>query len=119
MHRRNAIVAALVFSAVFAWQGVMSLGVTRVTPVAAAGPTLANPILFVTQVPIPFDPLSTVTTFANHLGSVYASGRGGDLWIRYQDGTLKNLTKAAGFGSPDGLQGTSSIAVRDPAMYWD
>src|SRR5918911_1515350 len=64
----------------------------------AAGPTLPNPILFVTHVPTPYDVLTTVTIFGNHTGDVHAAGRGGDLWLRYADGTLKNLTAAAGFG---------------------
>lgn len=119
MHRRNAIISGFVFLAIFALLGLFGRNASPVTPVAAAGPTLGNPILFITQVPIPSDALTTQTTFANHIGSVYASGRGGDLWIRYPDGTLKNLTKMAGFGSPDGLQGPSSIAVRDPSVYWD
>src|SRR5207253_7053319 len=43
--------------------------------------------------------------------------RGGDLYIRYPDGTLKNLTKAAGYGV-DGLQGDGAIAVRQPCVDW-
>jgi hypothetical protein len=89
--------------------------------VRAAGPALANPILFVTHVPTPFDVLTTVTTFGNHLGDVHAAGRGGDLWLRLADGTLVNLTQRAGLGStdPGGFQGASSIAVRDPSVSWD
>jgi len=85
----------------------------------AAGPTLANPLLFVTHVPTPYDVITTVTTFNNHTGDVHAAGRGGDLWLRYADGTLKNLTAAAGFGVASGLQSANSIAVRDPSVSWD
>ena len=46
------------------------------------------------------------------------TGRGGDLWIRYPDGSLKNLTAAAGFGQA-GLQGAKAIQVRDPAVHWN
>jgi len=31
--------------------------------------------------------------------------RGGALWIRYEDGTLRNMTAAAGYGAPPGFQG--------------
>lgn len=46
--------------------------------------------------------------------------RGGDLWIRYPDGSLKNLTALAGYGStnPDGFQDDNAIAVRDPSVHW-
>lgn len=89
-------------------------------PVASAtAPTLANPLLFVSHVPTPADAQTVVTTFGNHEASPYAAGRGGDLWIRYADGTLRNLTAAAGYGVATGFQGANAIAVRDPAVYWD
>lgn len=37
--------------------------------------------------------------------------------IRYPDGSLRNLTKEAGFGM-DGLQGANAIAVREPTVHW-
>ncbi|MCB1643450.1 MAG: hypothetical protein KDI37_17100, partial [Xanthomonadales bacterium] len=43
---------------------------------------------------------------------------GGDLWIRYPDGSRRNLTAEAGFGS-SGQQGSNAIAVRDPAVHWN
>ena len=87
-------------------------------PVAAAGP-LQNPILFVTQVPTPGDPFaSRLSTFANHIPNLGAVPRGGDLMIRYPNGTLRNLTKEAGFGV-DGLQGPNAIAVREPTVHWN
>jgi len=76
-----------------------------------------NPIAFVTQVPIPGDFCALTSTFCNQQGNIDSTGRGGDLWIRYPNGTLKNLTQAAGFGQT-GLQGQSSIAVRDPSVHW-
>ncbi len=80
---------------------------------------LPNPILFVTQVPIAADFTTIGSTFGNHLGALNAVGRGGDLWIRYPDGTFKNLTAAAGYGIATGLQaGANAIAVRDPAVHW-
>jgi hypothetical protein len=83
---------------------------------ALALPT--NPVVFVTQPPWPSDFTTVNATFGNHLAAMSSVPRGGDLYIRYPDGTLKNLTQAAGYGSA-GMQGASAIAVRDPAVYWD
>lgn len=76
-----------------------------------------NPVVFVTQVPVPADFATIGSTFGNHIPSPNAAIRGGDLWIRYPDGTLKNLTQAAGFGT-DGFQGSNAIAVRNPQVHW-
>ncbi len=84
----------------------------------AAGPILSNPILFVTQPPLPSDFTTINSVFGNHQADMQSAMRGGDLWIRYGDGTLKNLTATAGYGM-SGLQGANAIAVRDPALYWD
>ena len=78
---------------------------------------LPNPILFVTQVPVPGDFTSIGSVFGNQQGSAQSVARGGDLWIRYGDGSLKNLTQSAGYGV-SGLQGASSIAVREPSVHW-
>src|ERR1700686_3329105 len=91
---------------------------------AAAG--LVNPVLFVTQVPIPRELnstvsntfLSVVTIFGNHLPDTAHAARGGDLWLAYTTGTLLNLTRAAGYGL-NGVQHTNGTAVRDPQIYWD
>jgi hypothetical protein len=82
---------------------------------AVAGPT--NPILFVTQVPIPGDFASIASTFGNHSPALESCGRGGDLYIRYADGTVKNLTRAGGYGRW-GAQFTNGIAVRQPCVHW-
>ncbi len=79
----------------------------------------ANPILFVTQVPMVADFLTVASTFGNHDGSPAAVARGGDLWIRYPDGALRNLTSEAGYGDPEGFQGADAIAVRDPCVHWN
>src|SRR5437016_4374560 len=79
--------------------------------------TLPNPILFVTQVPIPNDTTTITSVFGNHQSTTASCGRGGDLYILYTDGTSKNLTAASGYGN-SGLQGSNSIAVRDPYMHW-
>ncbi|HEX4952703.1 MAG TPA: hypothetical protein VF017_04840 [Thermoanaerobaculia bacterium] len=76
------------------------------------------PILFVTQVPIPGDFATVGSVFANHMASMQQVGRGGDLWIRYPNGTQRNLTQEAGYGMT-GFQGAAAISVRDPAVHWD
>ncbi len=85
---------------------------------AVAAPSLTNPILFVTQYPISADFTTIGSVFGNHRGGMQAAGRGGDLWIRYPDGSSRNLTAEAGLGS-SGFQGASAISVRDPAVSWD
>jgi len=77
-----------------------------------------NPILFVTQVPVPADFTTIGAVFGNHKAGLQDVSRGGDLWVRYPDGTLRNLTKEAGYGD-EGQQGAKAIAVRDPSVYWD
>lgn len=83
----------------------------------AGSPDLPNPILFVSQMPIAADFATIGSVFANHRPGLQAVGRGGDLYIRYGDGTLRNLTAEAGYGDI-GFQGANSIAVRDPAVHW-
>lgn len=85
---------------------------------ASSDTAAANPILFVTQVPVPADFTTIGSVFGNHRANLDSVTRGGDLWIRYPDGTLKNLTAAAGYGDA-GMQGANAIAVRDPAVHWD
>lgn len=84
--------------------------------VVAAQPT-EWPILFVTQVPATgFSAVSA--TFNNHTPRLDDAPRGGGLWIRYPDGTLRDLTAAAGYGQ-SGQQGAAGIAVREPCVHWD
>lgn len=77
----------------------------------------AGDIVFVGQVPWPFDFANFASTFGNHRASTNDAPRGGDLFIRYSNGSIKNLTRLAGYGR-DGFQGTNGIAVRDPAVHW-
>lgn len=77
-----------------------------------------NPILFVTQMPISQDFATIGSVFANHRARIDKVGRGGDLYIRYANGTLRNLTQEAGYGSVGVHQGTDAIAVRDPHVHW-
>jgi hypothetical protein len=84
----------------------------------APGPVTRYPILFVTQTPVQADRAARLSAFANHLTSVDQVPRGGDLMLRYPDGSLRNLTGEAGLGS-DGAQGPNAIAVREPAVHWN
>ncbi|HSX61921.1 MAG TPA: hypothetical protein VLF18_17165 [Tahibacter sp.] len=95
-----------------------AVAVALVVAGAAGAQQLPNPILFVTQYPVPDDFATIGAVFANHLGDIDVAGRGGDLYIRYPSGTLRNLTQEAGFGNA-GAQRANSIAVRDPAVSWD
>lgn len=88
------------------------------TPVAGVVKTTANPVLFVTQVPSAAF-LNVSSAFGAIQTSVQQTPRGGDLWIRYPDGSLRNLTAEAGFGMPSGSQdGANAIAVRQPTVHW-
>ena len=88
---------------------------TKATSTPAA---VVNPILFVTQVPTAGEIFASRTSiFANHRPEIESVPRGGDLMIRYPDGTVKNLTALAGFGQ-SGQQGANAIAVRDPSVHW-
>ncbi|MBK6289371.1 MAG: hypothetical protein IPJ33_05405 [Gammaproteobacteria bacterium] len=83
------------------------------SPAALAG---AGPILFVTQVPwVGFTTIAEA--FGTQRAEMQSVPRGGDLWIRYPDGTLRNLTQEAGFGST-GSQDVTGIAVRQPVVHW-
>src|SRR5215470_17974148 len=91
------------------------LGLIILSPGAFAGPT--NAILFVTQTPIPADFATIGSVFGNHRASPDSCGRGGDLYIRYPDGSVTNLTRLAGYGRW-GSQFTNGIAVRQPSVHW-
>jgi len=77
------------------------------------------PILFVTQVPTPGDFTAVASVFGNHQPGLQETPRGGDLWILYPNGALRNLTQLAGYGVATGFQGPTSIAVREPAVHWN
>lgn len=106
----------------------LSLALGAISSTAVDGPVaqarkavqVTNPILFVTQVPLPSGDAfaSRTSTFANHLGSMDSVPRGGDLMIRYPDGSLRNLTREAGFGDAGVQQGANAIAVREPSVHW-
>lgn len=80
---------------------------------------LANPILFVAQFPIASDFTTIGSTFGNHRSGMEHVGRGGDLYLLRPDGTLRNLTREAGYGTANTFQGATAIAVRDPHVHWN
>jgi hypothetical protein len=96
--RRRSALAALV-----------ALGIA--TPSAAQIP---YPILFVTQTPNGGDFANLLSTFGTHRGDTESAPRGGDLWVLHPDGTRRNLTAEAGYGSAG-----HEIAVRDPSPHPD
>lgn len=110
---RTALLCSLFLGGVYASDSSIS-----VVQTSKGGPQLPNPVLFATQVPIPEDFLTIGSTFGNHIPSIRAVGRGGDLYLRFPDGFLKNLTQLAGFGSSGAHQDEHAIAVRDPHVHW-
>ncbi len=92
------------------------------TPTPNPGGNVGNgpfPILFVTSVPgMGFQ--HQLNTFGNHGTSVRDSVPGGDLWIKYPNGVLRNLTQEAGLGVTSGQTqgGPNAIAVRQPTVHW-
>jgi hypothetical protein len=91
------------------------LALLTMTSTLLAGPT--NSILFVTQPVVPPDFTTIGSVFGNHQATPSSCGRGGDLYIRYPDSLVKNLTRAAGFGAY-GSQNTNGIVVRQPSIHW-
>lgn len=96
------------------WSPTWSFFVVRTGAVV-----VQNPIVYATQIPATgFTAVGE--PFANHKSDPFYAPRGGDLWIRYPDGSEKNLTRTAGYGETNTDQNTSrAIAVRDPAPSWD
>jgi hypothetical protein len=74
----------------------------------------APTLLFVTQPPFASDFATVNATFGNHNPQTDATPRGGDLYVRYGDGALRNLTAEAGLG----LEAGREIAVREPSVHW-
>ncbi len=105
---------------------VFGLLVAAALATEAVALTLTNPIVFVTQPPIPREIngtltntfLSVVTIFGNHLPDPAHCARGGDLWLMMPNTNLVNLTRRGGFGT-NGVQDGVGIAVRDPKISWD
>jgi hypothetical protein len=100
------------------WPG-LAVAAFLLAPGAPASAQSANlPILFVAQVPLADDFGNAFATFGSHGAAMDEVPRGGDLMIRYPNGTLRNLTREAGFGIAAEFQGAGAIAVRDPDVHW-
>ena len=86
-------------------------------------PVISNPILFGLFVP----PLTNSSTFGHPLEpftnistDMVTSPRGGDLALMNIDGSVRLLTKEAGFGVLSGeIQSEEGISVRQPCVHWD
>jgi hypothetical protein len=98
------------------WIGMAAGAMLAAGCAHAAGLMTPYPILFATQVPLHTDVAARLSAFANHANGVDQAPRGGDLMLRYPDGTLRNLTREAGFGNAE-EQGANAIAVREPAVH--
>jgi hypothetical protein len=113
---------------------VLLASVLTISKVAAADPT--NPILFVTQVPMPEEVntrtipnsyMSCVSPFGSHLGGTAFAGRGGSLWVRFPANAnpalnhqVIDLLAVANWSAvPGGKPAPNTIAVRNPCVYWD
>ncbi len=97
---------------------LISAGFASLTCVAKAQ-TTPHPILFVTVFPIQNDFATIGAVFGTHPPGPSSAGRGGDLWIRYPNGALRNITREAGLGVATANQsGPLSIAVRDASVHW-
>ena len=109
---------------------LLFIGVSR--PLLAGDP--ANPILFVTQVPMPEEVntrtitqsyLSCVSPFSNHLGGTAFAGRGGSLWVRFGPNANPahqqiDLLAAADWSAiPGGKPSFNTVAVRNPCVHWN
>ena len=59
-------------------------------------------------------------TFGNHITTMRAAPRGGDLALMDIFGNVRLLTEEAGYGLADGeIQKEKGIAVRQPTVHWD
>src|SRR6266480_3384818 len=98
------------------------------SPAPAFGANPANPILFVTQVPMPEEVnsrdvlqsyQSCVSPFSNHLGDTAHAGRGGSLHVRFGNGQVVDLLAVADWsGVPGGKPAANTIAARNPSVSW-
>lgn len=88
----------------------------------------ANPILFVTQVPIPEEVntrditqsfMSIASPFSNHLADTLHAGRGGSLFVRFSNAQVVDLLAAADWSAiAGGKPAADAMAVRNPAVHW-
>src|SRR3954467_4351480 len=103
---------------------VLVLGVSF----AASAGNPSNPILFVTQVPMPEEVnsrnisesyQSCVSPFSNHLPDTAHAGRGGSLYVRFSNAQVVDLLAVANWSAiPGGQPAAGSVAVRNPSVDW-
>ena len=87
----------------------------RRSPLAVAIP---NPILFVTQVPVPGDFTTVASVFGNATGGLEAAPRGGDLWIQLSGRHAQEPDAARGVRAWRARRTAHGIAVREPSVHW-
>src|ERR1019366_9771666 len=93
------------------WKNIFAVLLLLLLAAPAHAAALANPIVFVTQPPIPRELnssvsntfLSVVTIFGNQQADTAHAARGGDLWLMTTNAGLVNLTRKAGF-APNGIR---------------
>lgn len=100
------------------WGGAVALGLGMMA--LGMSTLVAAPVLFVTATPSSGDTTSGsfghfVSLVGGHRASTTLAPRGGDLWIRYDDGTMRNLTQECGYGVTVGQE----ITVREPNVHWN
>ncbi|MEA3208916.1 MAG: hypothetical protein QOE70_1973 [Chthoniobacter sp.] len=108
---------------------VLSVGLLwSLTALSLLAGNPANPILFVTQVPMPEEVnsrdvvasyQSCVSPFSNHLGDTAHAGRGGSLEVRFSNGQVVDLLAVADWSAiPGGKPASNTVAVRNPSVNW-
>jgi hypothetical protein len=86
-----------------AWKNALAGLLLQLIVMSAHAITLTNPVVFVTQPPIPRELnstvsntfLSVVTIFGNQRADTAHAARGGDLWLLWPNTNLINLTRRA------------------------
>src|SRR4051812_35248816 len=95
-------------------------------PARAVARNPTNPILFVTQVPMPEEVnardvpssyQSCVSPFSNHLGDTAHAGRGGSLLVRFTNAQVVDLLAVADWSAINGGKpAANTVAVRNPSV---
>jgi len=112
-----------IFSKRIAGGSLLSACLTAIT-LGTAAAQIDKTVMYVTQVPTTTTTDTIVSIGGSHLATTKAAPRGGDLWIRYDNGSFKNITlegrgpNGEQYGERSGIQGADSIAVRDPQVHW-
>ena len=126
--RRYFLIFFALFAQLRAWfnrnsQALVASTLLIIAPSLHAG-NPANPILFVTQVPMPEEVntrdvtqsfMSSVSPFSNHLADTLHAGRGGSLWVRFANGQIVNLLSVADWSAiPGGQPASDAMAAEQP-----